>query len=71
MEKHVLSKTTFIKGMQCEKAFYLNKYHKELKTEVNTAQQAIFDRGTKVGELATQLFNGQLAQKLNLRLLIR
>jgi hypothetical protein len=58
MEKHVLSKSTFIKGMQCEKALYLNKFHKELKSEVSAAQQAIFDRGTKVGELATQLFPG-------------
>ncbi len=58
MEKHVLSKSTFIKGIQCQKALYLNKYHKELKEEVSTAQQAIFSQGTKVGELATQLFPG-------------
>ncbi len=58
MEKHVLSKSTFIKGMQCQKALYLNKHHKELKEEISAAQQAIFSQGTKVGELATQLFPG-------------
>ena len=58
MEKHVLSKSTFIKGMQCQKALYLYKHHKELKEEVSAAQEAIFAQGTSVGELATQLFPG-------------
>jgi hypothetical protein len=58
MEKHVLSKSTFIKGMQCQKALYLNKHYKELKEEVSAAQEAIFAQGTSVGELATQLFPG-------------
>jgi hypothetical protein len=44
--------------MQCQKALYLNKHHKELKEEISAAQQAIFSQGTKVGELATQLFPG-------------
>lgn len=56
MEKHVLSKSTFIKGVQCQKALYLNKHHKELKEEISTAQEAIFSQGTKVGELAQELF---------------
>lgn len=58
MEKHVLSKSTFIKGMQCHKALYLNKYHKELKEEISSQQEAVFSQGTKVGELAQQLFPG-------------
>ncbi|MCX6297112.1 MAG: DUF2779 domain-containing protein [Bacteroidetes bacterium] len=58
MERHVLSKSTFIKGMQCQKALYLNKHHKELKEEITAVQQAIFSQGTKVGELATLLFPG-------------
>ncbi len=44
--------------MQCEKALYLNKHHRELKSEVTAAQEAIFDQGTSVGELACQLFPG-------------
>ncbi len=47
MEKHILSKSTFIKGMQCHKALYLNKHHKELKAEISAAQEAIFSQGTK------------------------
>lgn len=58
MEKHVLSKSTFIKGMQCHKALYLYKFHKELREEISSQQEAIFSQGTKVGELARQLFPG-------------
>lgn len=58
MEKHELSKSTFLKGVQCEKALYLHKHHKELKDEISAEQEAIFSQGTRVGELATQLFPG-------------
>jgi len=58
MEKHVLSKSTFIKGTQCEKALYLHKYRKELRDELNVSQEAIFTQGTSVGELACDLFPG-------------
>ena len=56
MEKHVLSKSTFIRGCQCEKSLYLNKYYPKLRQEISEQLQAIFDRGHKVGELAQQLF---------------
>ncbi|HIA05249.1 MAG TPA: DUF2779 domain-containing protein, partial [Flavobacteriales bacterium] len=56
--KHTLSKSTFMKGCQCPKALYLNKHHYELKDEISAAQQAIFSRGTNVGELAQGLFPG-------------
>ena len=58
MEKHILSKSTFIRGMQCEKSLYLNKYHRELKDELSASQEAIFAQGTSVGELAQSLFPG-------------
>lgn len=58
MEKHVLSKSTFIKGMQCRKALYLSKYYKDLQEEISSQQEAIFSQGKKVGELAQQLFPG-------------
>ncbi len=57
-ERHVLSKSTFIKGAQCTKALYLNKHHKEFKEEPDATQMAIFAQGTSVGELAQQLFPG-------------
>jgi len=56
--KHTLSKSTFMKGCQCPKALYLNKHHAALKDEISAAQQAIFSRGTNVGELAQGLFPG-------------
>lgn len=58
MEKHILSKSTFMKGIQCAKALYLHKHHYELKDEITAQQQAIFSQGTSVGELATELFPG-------------
>lgn len=56
MEKHVLSKSTYVKGIQCQKALYLHTYHRNLKDPITKQQQAIFDQGTKVGELARNLF---------------
>lgn len=58
MEKHILSKSTFIKGMQCHKALYYHKHHRALRDEISAAQEAIFAQGTSVGELAQQLFPG-------------
>ncbi|HOJ19768.1 MAG TPA: DUF2779 domain-containing protein [Ignavibacteriaceae bacterium] len=58
MPTHLLSKSTFIRGLQCEKNLFLYKYHPELADEISDAQQAIFDRGTNVGLLAQQLFPG-------------
>lgn len=56
MSKHILSKSTFMRGCQCTKALYLYKKHPELIPEISEGQQALFDRGTDVGELARQLF---------------
>jgi hypothetical protein len=53
-----LSKSTFLKGLQCEKALYLLKHYPELRDEISPQQQAIFDQGTDVGDLARNLFPG-------------
>ena len=53
---HVLSKSTYLKGVKCKKALYFNKYHKNLKDELTESQQARFSQGDKVGELAQNLF---------------
>ena len=47
---HVLSKSTYLKGLQCKKALYFNKYHKDLKDVISESQQAKFSQGDKVGE---------------------
>lgn len=58
MEKHVLSKSTFIRGLQCFKSLYLYKNYYHLKDPVSPELQAVFNRGHKVGALAQQLFPG-------------
>lgn len=55
---HILSKSTFLKGLQCDKHLYLYKNNKELLDPLSEMQQAIFSRGTDVGILAQQLFPG-------------
>jgi len=56
--RYRLSKTTYMKGMQCPKALYLYKHHYDLQDPISAATQALFDRGHGVGELAWQLFPG-------------
>lgn len=58
MEKETLSKSTFIKGLQCEKALYLYKNNYNLRDEISPQLQAIFNQGNAVGELAQDLFIG-------------
>ena len=53
-----LSKTLFIKGLQCHKALYLQKFHPELKDDVSNAKEALFSSGRDVGVFAQQLFTG-------------
>ncbi|MBK9793170.1 MAG: hypothetical protein IPP60_08715 [Sphingobacteriales bacterium] len=56
MEKHVLSKSTYMLGCQCTKRLYLHKFKSDLRNPADENQQAIFDAGTRVGEIARQLF---------------
>ncbi|MCW3083064.1 MAG: hypothetical protein JWP12_430 [Bacteroidetes bacterium] len=56
MEKHILSKSTFLRGLQCAKSLYLYKNFIQLRDPVSAEQQSIFNRGNNVGVLAQQLF---------------
>ena len=58
MSSHLLSKSSFIRGVQCEKHLYLYKYHYKEMDQLSEMQKAIFKRGTDVGKLAQQLFSG-------------
>lgn len=55
---YILSKSSYLKGLQCPKALYLYKHYYHLKDPVSAEQQAIFNRGHEVGKLAQQLFPG-------------
>ena len=56
MSSYKLSKSTFIRGLQCEKSLYLYKHHYQLKDPTPQSLQAVFDQGTNVGILAQELF---------------
>ena len=53
-----LSKSSFIRGVQCEKMLYLDKHHSDLREESSVSREAIFEQGTNVGLLAQDLFKG-------------
>lgn len=55
---HILSKSTYIKGLQCEKALYMQKKHPYLRDKLSIEQRAKFQRGTDVGVLAHAYFPG-------------
>jgi hypothetical protein len=58
MNRHLLSKSTFIRGVQCPKSLYLHKKRPFLRDKISAAQLAKFKRGTDVGVLARDLFPG-------------
>ena len=51
-----LSKSAFIRGLQCYKSLYLKKHHPDLEDAISDSQQAIFDNGTNIGMMAQKLF---------------
>jgi hypothetical protein len=53
-----LSKSLFVRGRQCHKSLYLQKYRPELKDEVSEETQRRLEIGNNTGSLAQQLFPG-------------
>ena len=53
-----LSKSLYIRGLQCEKSLWLKKKKPEVLQAPGDGAQAVFDNGTLVGELACELFSG-------------
>ncbi|MBP8745677.1 MAG: hypothetical protein KBH86_11195 [Syntrophorhabdus sp.] len=53
-----LSKSLFIRGLQCHKSLYLHKHHQELKDEVPPSRETLFQSGYEVGLMAQNLFPG-------------
>lgn len=56
--RHILSKSTYIRGLQCLKSLYLHKNRPFLRDKISPEQLAKFKRGHEVGLLAQQLFPG-------------
>ncbi len=53
-----ISKSQFLKGVQCLKSLYLLKYHPELIPEIGESQEALFQSGKEMGIIARGLFPG-------------
>ncbi len=51
-----LSKTLFLKGLKCKKLLYLSKYYPNLKHEVSSRTEELFETGNEVNALAKKLF---------------
>jgi hypothetical protein len=58
VDKHIISKSTFLRGLQCRKSLYLYKNFIRLRDPLSSEQQAVFNRGNNVGLLARKLFPG-------------
>ena len=54
----LLSKSDYMIAYNCVKALWLKKNRKDLNPEVSTSQQAAFDAGNEVQEVARKYFNG-------------
>ena len=58
MTNNFLSKSLYIRGLQCEKSLWLKKKKPEVLQAPDDGAQVVFDTGTSVGELACELFSG-------------
>ena len=53
-----LSKSQYVRGLQCHKALWLYKHKREAMTPVSAQQEFIFAGGHRIGKLAQELFPG-------------
>jgi len=51
-----ISKSQYIRGLQCQKSLWLHKNKPELREIHNTKQESLFNTGNTVGDLAKELF---------------
>jgi hypothetical protein len=54
----MLSKSRYLSGLQCHLRLWHSCFNRKLAGAVTPSQQALFDTGHKVGELASRLFPG-------------
>ena len=52
----ILSKSQYIRGLQCYKSLWLYKHKPELREAPDSTQKSLFETGYKVGDLAKELF---------------
>jgi len=56
----LITKSTFLKGLQCHKYIYLDKYYKKEKDPLSEEQRIKYEGGHLVGAMAQKLFAGGL-----------
>lgn len=60
MSSFWLSKSTYIRSLQCQKSLYLNKFHKDKRDPIPEERKKLFQEGTDFGLMAQKLFpNGK------------
>lgn len=52
-----ISKSQYLKGIQCPKALWLYRHRPDLYPEISESQQHLFDTGHEIGRLAQQYFD--------------
>ena len=57
MNKHTISKSQYVKGLQCPKALWFYRHRKDLAPEIDAQTQAKFDAGNEIGVLAMSYFD--------------
>jgi len=65
MASPFLSKTQFIRGLQCLKSLYLFKHHPELISKISDTRETLFQSGKDVGFIARELFPNGVEIKYN------
>lgn len=51
-----ISKSDYIKGLQCSKALWFSNYRKDLKLPIDEKTQSLFDTGNEINDLARKCF---------------
>ena len=57
-ETHLLSKTSFLRGVRCKKSLYLDRFRADLRDPLDPSAQRHMKEGQQVNELARGLFPG-------------
>jgi hypothetical protein len=55
-----VSKSKFLSDLQCPKLLWHQYNRKDIIPEPDAATQAIFDQGHEIGQLAKQIFSGDI-----------
>ena len=55
--QHTISKSQYVKGIQCSKALWLSRNRKDLAPAITPETQVLFDVGNEIGQLAMACFD--------------